>query len=183
MFYFIIILLLLIFFFRFGTRIKKLFQLYRNYKSLIDPENKISHIQIIRNGFKLLMSVIYSTYQIYHMDTNNLYNVTNTNNITKKNINDKEKFNKKYVKISYKYKDKSFYYLLKIPKGVIPLKSITDDCGNDIYDIIEPYLGPNLDCHGSAIYPKDFGYNQIKITTVFDKVITFDEDQKIDLVV
>lgn len=176
MFYIILILIVLLFFFRFRNNIRKIIDLYRNYKKLIDPQNKISHIQIIRNGFKLLLSIIYSTYNIYYM--NNM----NTNIVTKSEKSEKEKFNKKYIKITYKYKDKLFYYLLKIPKGVIPLKSITDDKGEDIYDIIEPYLGPNLDCHGSTIYPKDFGYNQIKITTVFDKIITFDEDQKIDLV-
>jgi len=91
------------------------------------------------------------------------------------------KFNKKYLKISYKYRDKTYFYLLKIPRGVQPLKNIVDEEGNDISDIIEPYLGPNLDCHGALIYPKDFGYKQIKVTTVFDKTIVFDEEQKIEL--
>jgi hypothetical protein len=101
--------------------------------------------------------------------------------IKTKKQKDPEKFNKKYIKISYKYKDKAYYYLLKVPRGVAPLKSITDENSNDISDIIGPYLGPNLDCHNSDIYPRDFGYNQVKITTVFDKVIVFDEDQKIEL--
>jgi hypothetical protein len=92
-----------------------------------------------------------------------------------------EKFNKKYLKISYKYKDKDYFYLLKIPRGIMPLRSIEDEEGNNIDAIISPYLGPNLDCHGSDIYPKDFGYQKIKITTVFDRIITFEENDKIIL--
>ena len=56
-----------------------------------------------------------------------------------------------------------------------------DENDNDIHDTIYPYLGPNLDCHGSFLCPKDFGYKKIKITTIFDKLIIFDEEQKIDL--
>ena len=36
-------------------------------------------------------------------------------------------------------------------------------------------MGPNLDCHDSFICPKDFGYEKIKIKTIFDKLIIFDE--------
>jgi len=93
-----------------------------------------------------------------------------------------EKFNKKYLKISYKYNDKSYFYLLKVPRGVTPLKTIEDEDGNDVSDFIYPYLGPNLDCHNVPIYPKDFGYKSLKITTIFDKIIIFGEDEKISLV-
>lgn len=168
MLYFIILLALFTVFFKYGYKIKQCVQLYRNYKSFVDPNNKLSHIQIIRNLFSLFFSILYSTYSLYYM--------TNT-----KKEKESAKFNKKYLKISYKYRDKTYFYLLKIPRGVQPLKNIVDEDGNDISDIINPYLGPNLDCHGALIYPKDFGYNQIKITTVFDKTIVFDEDQKIEL--
>ena len=100
---------------------------------------------------------------------------------SKKKETQSVKFNKKYLKISYKYRDKTYFYLLKVPRGIQPLKKTEDEEGNDISDIIEPYLGPNLDCHGASIYPKDFGYKQIKVTTVFDKIIIFDEEQKIEL--
>jgi hypothetical protein len=93
-----------------------------------------------------------------------------------------EKFNKKYLKISYKYNDKSYFYLLKVPRGVTPLKTIQDEDENDVSDFITPYLGPNLDCHNVKLYPRDFGYKSLKITTIFDKIIIFNEDELISLV-
>lgn len=174
MLYFIILFVLFASFFKYGHKIKECYKLYKNYKSFIDPDNKLSNIQVIRNIFSMIFTIFYSTYSLYYMNSAN-----NTKN-TKQEIQP-VKFNKKYIKISYKYRDKTYFYLLKIPRGVQPLKNITDEDNNDIYDIIEPYLGPNLDCHGSPIYPKDFGYKKIKITTIFDKLVIFDEDQQIDL--
>ncbi len=92
-----------------------------------------------------------------------------------------EKFNKKYIKISYKYNGNTYFYLLKIPRGITPLSSIKDENDIDITDTIMPYLGPNLDCHNIKIYPKDFGYNKIKVTTLFDKVVIFEENDPIIL--
>jgi hypothetical protein len=132
--------------------IKSSYQLYKLYKKTVDPDGNLGH-------FYTLKSII---------------------NIFKKE-KPLEKFNKKYLKISYKYKDKDYFYLLKIPRGIMPLRSIEDEKGDNIDDILTPYLGPNLDCHGSDIYPKDFGYEKIKITTVFDRIITFEENDKIIL--
>ena len=92
-----------------------------------------------------------------------------------------EKFNRNYIKISYNYKDKQFFYLLKVPKGVTPLQSIVDENNKNIEDSIYPYLGPTLGCHGIKLTPKDFGYKSIRITTVFDKVINFEENDYITL--
>jgi len=169
MLYFIVLLTLLTILFKYGYKIKQCFHLYKNYKSFTDPDNKLSHIQVIQNIFSLLFSIIYTTYSLYYMKDKKHENQQPSN------------FNKKYLKISYKYRDKMYFYLLKIPRGVQPLKNIKDEDDNNISDIIEPYLGPNLDCHNTTIYPKDFGYKQIKITTIFDKLIIFDEDQKIEL--
>jgi len=134
--------------------IKSSYQLYNLYKKTVDPDGNLGHLYTIRSIFSFFKQ--------------------------KKEI-PLEKFNKKYLKISYKYKDKDYFYLLKIPKGIMPLRSIEDEAGNNIDDILTPYLGPNLDCHGSEIYPKDFGYQKIKITTVFDRIITFEENDKIIL--
>lgn len=160
MFYFIIFLTFLILSVRYRRRFVQLINLYKTYKSFIDPQNNLGHIYAIKSIFNIILAIC---------------------QVKTKTQKEPEKFNKKYIKISYKYKDKSYYYLLKVPRGVAPLKSITDENNNDISDIIGPYLGPNLDCHNSNIYPRDFGYTQIKITTVFDKIIIFDEDQKIEL--
>jgi len=85
------------------------------------------------------------------------------------------------MKIPYKYRDKEYFYLLKIPRGVPPIQRIEDENGNDIYDLIEPYLGPNLDCHRTDITPNDFGYARIVVTTIYDKTITFEQDDKVML--
>lgn len=133
--------------------IKTSYQLYKLYKKTVDPDGNLGH-------FYTLKSII---------------------NIFKKQEKPLEKFNKKYLKISYRYNDKDYFYLLKIPRGIMPLRSIENEKGDNIDDILTPYLGPNLDCHGSDIYPKDFGYEKIKITTVFDRIITFEENDKIIL--
>lgn len=137
---------------------------------MIDPENKKGHIYTIKNVFKLA----YSLYNSFNPNNNQ-------NKENKQIIKPLEKFNKKYLKISYKYNDKNYFYLLKVPKGILPIMSITDENDNDIEDIISPYLGPNLDCHNETIYPRDFGYSKIKIKTIFDKIVVFDEDQKIEI--
>jgi hypothetical protein len=178
MFYFIGILIFFGILFKFRNIIYNAFTLYRKYKNMIDPENKISHIKVIKNISVFFFTFLYQTYNSYYLyNTKKYSNYTNQPN----NSNSNTLFNKKYIKISYTYKDKPYFYLLKIPKGVPPLISITDEEDNDIYDIIYPYLGPNLDCHKTNIYPKDFGYSKIKITTAFDKLIIFEENQKIDL--
>jgi len=160
MLYFIVFLLFLISIFKLRYKFMTLNGYYRQYKNFIDPQNKNGHFYTIKS----LFLIVYSIYQV--------------KNIKKE---EPEKFNKKYIKISYKYKDKNYFYLLKVPRGVNPINQITDENDNDIHDIIYPYLGPNLDCHGSFLCPKDFGYEKIKIKTIFDKLIIFDEEQKIDL--
>jgi len=90
-----------------------------------------------------------------------------------------EPFNRKFLKISYTYKDRSYFYLLKIPKGVAPLSKIEDENGNDIYETMTPYFGPNLDCHRLELRPSDFGYQTIRVTTAFDDTITFNESDVI----
>lgn len=143
-------------------KISFMYNIYRTYKNSFDPEGKIGHFNFI---FSLCYTVV-SYYPLKYMHKINL----------------PEKFNRKYIKISYKFNDKIYFYLLKVPRGVTPLKSIEDENGKDISDVISPYLGPNLDCHGISIYPKDFGYKSIKIETIFDKVILFEENDQINLV-
>ena len=90
-----------------------------------------------------------------------------------------EKFNRDYIKISYVYKEKPYFYLLKVKRGVTPLLTIVDEAGNDIMDEMVPYLGPNLDCHNISLTPKDFGYQRITVTTVLDNTVTFEENDMI----
>lgn len=141
-----------------------IYNIYNTYKNSIenDKNKKISHCSL----FCSLLYTVLSYYPMRYMYKRNL----------------PEKFNRKYIKISYKFNGKTYFYLLRVPRGVTPLKSIEDENGNDISEFIIPYLGPNLDCHNISICPKDFGYKSIKISTIFDKVIVFEEDDKITLV-
>uniref|UniRef100_A0A6C0KCF1 Uncharacterized protein n=1 Tax=viral metagenome TaxID=1070528 RepID=A0A6C0KCF1_9ZZZZ len=137
--------------------IKETVEVYRGFKSTVDPDGKKGHFSTMCS-FITLASIKF------------LLSIKN-----KKEKPVHETFNRSYIKISYTYKDKPYFYLLKIPKGVIPLSTIVDETGNDVESIITPYLGPNLDCHGITICPKDFGYEKLVITTVYDDVITFNE--------
>lgn len=143
-------------------KLNQAYTLYITYKNSVDSDNTLGHTGII---FSLLYTII-SYYPLAYM--------------YKRSI--PEKFNKKYLKISYKYNDNSYFYLLKVPRGVTPLKTIQDEDGNDVSDFITPYLGPNLDCHNVSLYPRDFGYKSLKITTIFDTIVIFNEDDKISLV-
>lgn len=177
MFYLAFFLIFLLILFKNKNTIIQIVSLYKNYKKMIDPQNKLTHIHMIKNISSVLFCFLYQLYNSYYLYNHN-HNIIN--NI--KECKSTASFNKKYIKISYKYKDKSYFYLLKIPRGTPPLLSITDENNNDIYDSINPYLGPNLDCHGATICPSDFGYEKIKITTAFDKLIVFEENQKIELI-
>jgi len=163
MLYFIVFLIILISFLKLRYKFKSVYNYYKTYKNFIDPQNINGHIYTIKSLFFIIYSIYQSKYQIKNKEE------------------EPKKFNKKYIKISYKYKEKTYFYLLKVPHGLNPINKITDENNNDIYDIIYPYLGPNLDCHDSFLCPKDFGYEKIKITTIFDKLIIFDEEQRIDL--
>lgn len=165
MFIYIVYTFLFLFLYQFYKNRDKLSQayvLYKTYKNSVDKDGKIGHTGIILS----LIYTIVSYYPLAYM--------------YKRSI--PEKFNKKYLKISYKYNDKSYFYLLKVPRGVTPLKSIQDEDGNDVSEVITPYLGPNLDCHNVSICPLDFGYKSVKVTTIFDRVVTFDENDQFSLV-
>lgn len=161
MYIYIIFLIVLLSIYKYNNKIRSIHSAYKTYKKIIDPTNKYGHIYTMKNIFNLA----YSVYDMFQT----------------KQTPPLQKFNKNYLKISYKYNDKDYFYLLKVPRGVIPIISITDENDDNIEDIISPYLGPNLDCHGASIYPRDFGYSKIKIKTVFNKLVIFDENQKIDI--
>jgi hypothetical protein len=129
--------------------------MYKTYRSVIDPNNQSS---VFSSAFSFVKT---------------LFNTACGNDYTI------EKFNRDYIKIKYNYKNKPYYYLLKVKRGVTPLLKLTDENGNDILDVIAPYLGPNLDCHGVLLTPNDFGYKKITATTVFDNTSIFDENDNI----
>jgi hypothetical protein len=139
--------------------IKQTYTMYKGFKQTIDPNGKKWHISTMLT-FASLAAIKFM--------------------VTKAPVKTQhETFNRDYIKISYTYKERPYFYLLKVPKGVTPLSKIVDETGNNVENVITPYLGPNLDCHGISICPKDFGYEKLVVTTVFDEEITFNETDKI----
>jgi hypothetical protein len=157
-----LIFLIIYLFYKNRTKISKLVNIYKQIRDTLDPERKYGHFFIFSSIFKMLFSIVKSRF----------------NHSNQKPF---EKFNRNHLKIPYTYNEKQYYYLLKIPRGVQPLKSITDENNTDIQEFITPYLGPNLDCHGIKLSPKDFGYKNIKITTIFDTEVHFEENSDICL--
>lgn len=156
---FLEVLLILFLFFLYKVRkyITFGYSLYSQFKKIVDPDGSKGHFRSIYE----MSSVVFQKlgYQRAHPPP--------------------EKFNRDYIKISYHYKDKSYFYLLKVKRGVTPLVSIVDEKGEDVMDALMPYLGPNLDCHNTPLSPKDFGYEKITVTTVMDETVVFEENDLI----
>lgn len=133
------------------------YSLYRQFRMIIDPDGTKGHLRSIYEMSSILFQKL--GYQRAHPPP--------------------ERFNRDYIKISYHYKDKPYFYLLKVKRGVTPLVSIVDEKGENVMEAITPYLGPNLDCHHTPLTPKDFGYQQITVTTVLDETVVFKEDDVI----
>ncbi len=148
-------LLLIVMLYKIYPRFSQMFEMYQTYRSITDPSKQQSF-------FASFLSFVKTSYTAFR---GNDYSI--------------EKFSRDYIKIKYNYKDKSYFYLLKVKRGVTPLLKLTDELGNDILDVINPYLGPNLDCHGVKLTPHDFGYKKIIATTVFDAESVFNEDDQI----
>ena len=132
------------------------YTLYQTFRKMVDPDGSKGHYFALKSAIGFMKE---------RMGYQSLPPV--------------EKFNRDYIKISYMYKSKPFFYLLKVKRGVTPLLSIVDENQNDVMDAVMPYLGPNLDCHNIVLTPKDFGYERIVVTTVLDSTITFEENDTI----
>lgn len=137
------------------NKVKSAYTIYKNFKSIIDPENK-------KNCCTLFYDLCKFGYTIF-------------------SIKKVEKFNNKHIKIPYEYKENKYVFLVKVPKGIMPIDYIKDENGVDVYEDILPYLGPNLDCHGCDVFPRDFGLKKISIKDINDKYYTFEENEKIVL--
>jgi hypothetical protein len=136
-------------------KIKRGYELYNIFKKIVDPQNNKNCCTIFYDIFVLGYKICFP-----------------------KQLN---KFNKKHVKIPYEFREQQFYYLLKMPRGILPIQTILDENNNNIMNDIYPYLGPNLDCHGSDVFPKDFGLKKIFIKDGNNKEYTFTEDEQIKL--
>lgn len=151
--------------YRYRQLFLEIFKIYDSFKRVSDPNDEHGHLYTIWTMLRLLTNIVKSTYLIQHHDP----------------TANPEKLNNKYLKMPFRYKDRSYFYLLHIPRGVIPIRSIATDDGEDVMEEIAPYLGPNLDCGNSGVTPGDFGYKKLIITTVLDRVAEFHENDAISL--
>lgn len=152
--YFLIVLFLVAIYNR--SKIRKVYSLYSIFKNTVDPENKKNCCQITYDVCKVFYMLCFPT-------------------------KPPERFNKKLIKVPYKYRENEYVYLLKIPRGSFYIESITDENGNNVKEDIEPYLGPNLDCHNAEVFPRDFGLKKLIIKDSNNIISTFEEDEKIIL--
>ena len=137
--------------------IKNMYTLYYVFKSTIDPENKKNCCSILYDIGKIGYLLCFPP---------------------KPTVS---KFNKQMVKVPYEFRENKYFYLLKVPRGIMPIDSIKDEDGKDVLDEIYPYLGPNLDCHGADVFPKDFGLKKITVKDIHDNEYSFEEDEVIKI--
>ena len=154
---YVILCFVLVILFTYRQKITNVYKLYKIFKDTIDPENKKNCCQIFYDISKV-------TYMLFFSTKNSL-----------------ESFNKKHLKVPYQFRENKFVFLLKTPRGVLPLEYIKDENEKDVFNEIYPYLGPNLDCHGSELCPKDFGLKTISMKNVNNKEYVFGENDIIKL--
>jgi len=136
--------------------IKNVYNFYKIFKNTVDPENK-----------KNCCTIFYDLGKIGYL----LFFPPKSNGISK--------FNKQMLKVPYEFRENKYFYLLKVPRGIMPIEYIKDENDIDVLDDIYPYLGPNLDCHGADVFPRDFGLKKITVKDIHDNVYSFEEDEMI----
>lgn len=135
-------------------KIERIYSFYKIFKNTVDPENKKNCCQLFYNICSVGYSLFFPPKPLM-------------------------KF-KKHIKIPYEYRDKKYFYLLKV-KHKLPINLIIDENGNDIMEDIYPYLGPNIDCHGTDICPSDFGLKKVIIKDMNDNEYSFEENEQIKI--
>ena len=139
---------------------------YHSFKGLVDPDETRGHLSVLFQLASMIGQLAWSRLRSSRFSTP-----------------ETTRFNARYVRIPFQYRDRSYFYLLKVPRGVIPIQSIVNQDQVDVREEIEPYLGPNLDCLGAVISPADFGHQRLVFTTAMDRVITVEENEPIQLTV
>ena len=72
--------------------------------------------------------------------------------------NSVRKLDNKTFELTYVINGK-MYKMIAIPKrGPAPILQISNDLGDDVTDLILPYMGSQYDWHGSIFKPEFFGY-------------------------
>ena len=104
-FYFLICLIGILFYQR--QKVKRVYGFYKIFKNTVDPHNQQNCCQIFYDISKTVYTLFFPPSL-------------------------PDKFNNKHVKIPYEFKENKYVYLLKVPKGVMPIDSIIDEDGNKV---------------------------------------------------
>lgn len=144
------------------------YQSYLSVKLLLDPTNERGHLAVVCSLLLSLTKWGWTVVRARLHDSDRRPTPT--------------RFNARYLKIPFTYRDRSYFYLLKIPRGVVPLQSIVNQDNVDVREEIEPYLGPHLDCFGATLTPADFGHKRLVFTTAMDRIVSVEEQDPIQLV-
>jgi hypothetical protein len=85
------------------------------------------------------------------------------------------------IKIKYHYKGSTYYYVMKKKRGLRPVSEITNEFGKNITDEVVPFLGPNMDCHNTILFPGDFRYEKMIIRLVDGTYKEFNQHEQIKI--
>lgn len=144
---------------------RQVYGAYLSYKEMVDPDHRQGHLSVLFHLAWTMGQIVWARATV-----------------SLPSASTPVRFNARYLRIPFQYREKTYYYLLKVPRGVVPIQSVLNQDEIDVREEIEPYLGPNLDCFGAVLTPADFGHRQLVFTTALDRVITIMENEPIVLV-
>ena len=72
-----------------------------------------------------------------------------------------KKINKNQYEITYCIRGRIYKIRSNIQRGPSQILQIIDENSNDVTAEIEPYMGPNYDCHKSTYTPLDFNKQEL----------------------
>lgn len=90
-------------------------------------------------------------------------------------------FKKNVLQFPYKYNDKTYYHLEKVPRFCLGFQTILDEEGNDVSESVLPYLPINLKTQKVDLYPRDFGYKKLIFRNHDNIESVFEENEIIQL--
>ena len=94
--------------------------------------------------------------------------------------NSVRKLDNKTFELTYVINGK-MYKMIAIPKrGPAPILQISNDLGDDVTDLILPYMGSQYDWHGSIFKPEFFGYRSLTFELGDGSEHTYEETDKVE---
>ena len=88
---------------------------------------------------------------------------------------------KNRYEVSYILHNKTYKVRINVKRGPIPIYKICDGEQNDITDMILSFMGPNYDWHNNIFTPEDLGFESIIFELSNGNVLTFRQNDKINI--